>query len=218
MGFPSFRAIHADVLKGMISYRIGFSECEHGRASNRQHARKPLFTESCPACQGQNSDQIADRFSREFGLERPEIPLASSVTLEPPRSSWQQEVPMRRQIAAILAIPTLFNGLAMLVAGSLWYDTVPGVSETGPFNPHFVQDIGVAFLVAGLALAARAWRPRYWPAAVAGASFLAAHALIHLVMIAGGHSHHAAFDLMAVVLPSAAALYSAFPSQGENHA
>ena len=63
---------------------------------------------------------------------------------------------MQRLIAAILAIPTLFNGLAMLAAGPLWYETVPGVSETGPFNPHFVQDIGVAFLVAGLALAARA--------------------------------------------------------------
>src|SRR3954452_20437441 len=35
MSFPPFRAIHADVLKGMISYRIGFSECEHGRASQR---------------------------------------------------------------------------------------------------------------------------------------------------------------------------------------
>ena len=68
---------------------------------------------------------------------------------------------MRRQLAAILAIPTVLNGLAMLVAGPLWYETVPGVTDTGPFNPHFVQDIGVAFLVAGLALAARAWRPRY---------------------------------------------------------
>src|SRR6185437_9211185 len=29
---PSFRAIHADVLKGMVSYRVGFSECEHRRA------------------------------------------------------------------------------------------------------------------------------------------------------------------------------------------
>jgi hypothetical protein len=32
--------------KGMISYRIGFSECEHRRASNGQHARKRLSTES----------------------------------------------------------------------------------------------------------------------------------------------------------------------------
>jgi peptidoglycan/LPS O-acetylase OafA/YrhL len=110
----------------------------------------------------------------------------------------------------------------MLVAGPFWYASVPGASGTGPFNPHFVQDIGVAFLVAGLALAARAWRPRYWPAAIAGAGFLAAHALIHLVAIIGGHDHQAGFDLVAVVLPSAFALYSAFPSpkeyQGEYHA
>jgi hypothetical protein len=78
---------------------------------------------------------------------------------------------MRRLIAAILAIPTLFNGLAMLARRSLWYESVPGSPKPAPFNPHFVQDIGIAFLVAGLALAARAWRPRYWPAAMAGAGF-----------------------------------------------
>jgi len=125
---------------------------------------------------------------------------------------------MQRLIAAILTIPTLINGLTMLVAGPFWYASVPGVTDTGPFNPHFVQDIGVAFLVASLALAARAWRPRYWPAAVAGAGFLAAHALLHLVMIIGGHDHRAGFDLVAIVLPSALALYSAFPAQGESHA
>lgn len=125
---------------------------------------------------------------------------------------------MRRLMAAILAIPTLFNGLTMLVAGPLWYETVPGVPDTGPFNPHFVQDIGVAFLVAGLSLAVRAWRPRYWPAAVAGAGFLTLHALLHLMMIAAGHAPYPTFDLLAIVLPSAAALYSAFPNQGEHHA
>src|SRR5258705_11831866 len=51
MSFPSFRAIHADVLKGMISYRIGFLECAHGRASNGQHARKGLFNDSFSPCQ-----------------------------------------------------------------------------------------------------------------------------------------------------------------------
>ena len=125
---------------------------------------------------------------------------------------------MRRSIAAILAVPTILNGLVMLVAGPFWYGHVPGVTGTGPFNLHFVQDIGVGFLIAGLALAARAWRPRYWPAAVAGAAFLAAHALIHLVAIIGGHDHETVFDLVAVVLPSAIALCSAFPAQGENHA
>ncbi len=125
---------------------------------------------------------------------------------------------MRRSIAAVLAVPTVLNGVMMLLAGPSWYASVPGASETGPYNPHFVQDIGAAFLVAGLALAARAWRPLYWPAAVAGAGFLAAHALIHVVAMVAGHDHLAAFDLIAVVVPSALARYSAFPNQGERHA
>ena len=125
---------------------------------------------------------------------------------------------MQRPIAIVLALFAVLNGVAMLFAGAAWYAAVPGASETGPYNPHFVQDIGAAFLVAGLALAARAWRPRYWPAAVAGAGFLAVHALIHLGMIVSGHDHHVQTDLLAVVLPSSLALYSAFPNQGEYHA
>ena len=126
---------------------------------------------------------------------------------------------MRRSIAAFFGVLSVVNGSIMLLAGPSWYASVPGASETGPYNPHFVQDIGAAFLVAGLALGARAWRPRYyWPAAVAGAGLLAAHALIHLVAIAAGHDHHTGFDLAAVVLPSALALYSAFPNRGERHA
>jgi peptidoglycan/LPS O-acetylase OafA/YrhL len=124
---------------------------------------------------------------------------------------------MRRWIAALLAIFNALNGLAMLFAGPAWYAAVPGASETGPYNPHFVQDVGAAFLVAGLALAARAWRPVYWPAAVAGSGFLVAHALIHLVMIVTGHDHHVTADLAAVVVPAALALYSAFPDQVEHH-
>jgi hypothetical protein len=61
VGFRSLQAIHADVLKGMISYRSGFSECEHRRASNGQHARKPLFICSRPACQEQNSGRGGGR-------------------------------------------------------------------------------------------------------------------------------------------------------------
>jgi hypothetical protein len=126
---------------------------------------------------------------------------------------------MRRSIAAFFGVLSVVNGSIMLLAGPSWYASVPGASETGPYNPHFVQDIGAAFLVAGLALGARAWwRPQYGPAAVAGAGFMAAHALIHLVAVAAGHDHHTGFDLAAVVLPSALALYSAFPNRGERHA
>lgn len=125
---------------------------------------------------------------------------------------------MRRSIAVILAVINVLNGLAMLFAGLFWWNAVSGASETGPYNPHFVQDVGAAFLAAGLALGARAWRTQYWPAAVAGATFLVMHALLHLVMIASGHDHHAATDLAVVVLPAALALYSAFPNTGEHHA
>lgn len=121
---------------------------------------------------------------------------------------------MQRWIAGILAVFNCANGLAMLFAGSFWWTSVPGAPDTGPFNPHFVQDVGAAFLVAGLALGARAWRASYWPAALAGAGFLAIHALLHLVMIASQHDHHTAADLALIVIPAVLALYSAFPNQG----
>ncbi len=125
---------------------------------------------------------------------------------------------MRRSISAILAVPTVVNGLMMMLSGPFWYMSVRGVSDTGPYNDHFVRDIGAAFVVAGLALAARAWRPRYWAAAVAGAAFLALHALLHLLMVIDGRDQHAVFDLITVVLPAGLALYFAFPAKGEVHA
>ncbi|MGY4479910.1 hypothetical protein [Bradyrhizobium sp. USDA 3364] len=125
---------------------------------------------------------------------------------------------MKRWIAGILGLFNLGNGLLMLTAGSIWWSLVPGAADTGPFNPHFVEDVGIAFMAAGLGLLARALRPAWWPAAIAGAAFLASHALLHLLMIAGGHNRHAASDLVAVILPAALALYSALPSQGEQHA
>jgi hypothetical protein len=124
---------------------------------------------------------------------------------------------MKRILAGIVALYSGVNGVAMLVEGPTWYARVPGVPETGPYNPHLVQDVGVAFLTAGLALAAVAWRPRYWPAGAAGAAFLAGHALIHLVEILAGHDHHALFDLALVVLPAALAVYCIFPTKEPHH-
>jgi hypothetical protein len=123
---------------------------------------------------------------------------------------------MKRWIAGILAIFNGANGLVMLFAGPFWWEHVPGVMDTGPFNPHLVEDVGAAYLTAGLALGARAFWPRTWPAAVAGAGFLALHALLHLGMIAGGHDQHAMSNVAAVIVPAILALYAASPSKGEN--
>jgi hypothetical protein len=125
---------------------------------------------------------------------------------------------MQRRLAGILAAFHAANGLAMLCAGSTRWTRVPGAAETGPFNPHLVQDVGAAFLAAGLALGLRAWRPNYWPAALAGSFFLVGHATIHLIMLASGHDHHLGADLAGVVLPAALAVYSAFPAKGEQYA
>ncbi|MGA0605305.1 hypothetical protein ACO2Q0_04830 [Phenylobacterium sp. VNQ135] len=86
-----------------------------------------------------------------------------------------------RWLAGALALALGANGLAMLFNGLAWYGAVPGVTSTGPYNAHFVRDIGAAYLVAALGLAWFAWKPREgWPALAAGAAFLTVHAAIHV--------------------------------------
>jgi hypothetical protein len=88
---------------------------------------------------------------------------------------------MTRIVAGLLAAVLGANGLLMLFAGPAWYEAVPGVTATGPFNPHFVRDIGAAYLVAAGGLAWFGWRPlEAWPALVAAATFLTLHAAIHV--------------------------------------
>jgi hypothetical protein len=123
---------------------------------------------------------------------------------------------MRRALALLLATAMGGNGLAMLAAGPWWYGAVPGVPETGPFNPHFVKDIGAAYLVAGVGLAWLGLRPLEAAArgaAMAGASFLALHAGIHLAEAIGRPAGLAdlARDFPGVILPAMLATWVAWP-------
>jgi hypothetical protein len=61
----------------MISYRIGFLECEHRRASNGQHARKGLFNDSFPPCQVLIRANSTDRYFRQIWPE-----IADSAALD----------------------------------------------------------------------------------------------------------------------------------------
>lgn len=121
---------------------------------------------------------------------------------------------MRRWIAGLLGTFNLGNGVTMLVAPAFWASIVPGVAEHGPIPPHFVQDVGAAFLAAGLGLIARAVRPSWWPAAAAGTGFLLLHAGLHLAELAGGHAHAPVSDLALVVVPAALALWVSLPAEG----
>ena len=86
-----------------------------------------------------------------------------------------------RILLLLLGLFHLANGLHMVLAPLAWYGAVPGVAQTGPFNAHFIADIGMAFIAsaAGLMLGARRGRDAAL-FACAGAVWPALHALIHL--------------------------------------
>jgi hypothetical protein len=114
-----------------------------------------------------------------------------------------------RILAAALAALIAANALFQFVAPLTWYDAVPGVAATGPFNPHFVRDVGAAYLTSALGLAWFAWRPAQgWPALVAGAVFLTLHAAIHVYDAGCGSSPLADVtrDFTGVYLTAAIAL------------
>jgi hypothetical protein len=99
---------------------------------------------------------------------------------------------------------------------------VPGVSATGPFNPHFVMDIGAAYLVVGGAVAWLGWRATAAArgAGLAAAAFLAAHGAIHLAGYVGeaswgdaGWLAHLGRDFPGVFLPALIAGWIVWPSQ-----
>jgi hypothetical protein len=120
---------------------------------------------------------------------------------------------LKRALAAIFGAIGALNGAFMLIDGARWYDTVPGLAHTGPYNAHFVADIGAAYFVAGLALMARAWRPQLWPAAIAGAAFMVAHALIHVADLTLQRSGDPRVDVFLVILPSLIAAWAATPDK-----
>ena len=86
-----------------------------------------------------------------------------------------------RYLAALTGLILAANGVFMLAASLAWYQAVPGVPSTGPFNPHFIRDIGAIYVVCGAALGWFAARPRQgWPAMAAAAAWLVLHAAVHV--------------------------------------
>jgi hypothetical protein len=121
---------------------------------------------------------------------------------------------MHRLLSLTLALGLGANGLFMLAAPAAWFAALPGVDVTGPFNPHFVRDVGAAYLVAALGLAWLARdRERAWPAALAGGLFLGLHALVHLLDALAGRAPwgHLVLDAPLVGGPAALALWLAWP-------
>ena len=108
-------------------------------------------------------------------------------------------------IALLLGTGAIANGLFMLVSPANWYFAVPGVTTTGPFNQHFLRDIGLIFLGVGAAFLLGAARPMYrivaWGAA---AVWLSGHALFHVWEVTVGICGPSALlrDFPAATLPA----------------
>jgi hypothetical protein len=112
----------------------------------------------------------------------------------------------RIMILALGGLHTL-NGLGMILAPNYWFHTVPGVAETGPLNVHFVVDIGLAFLAAGLAYVASAVRAELRPVGFGASGFLVLHASFHLAHLHAGDGSADA----AVIIPAFLGLILLWP-------
>jgi hypothetical protein len=112
-----------------------------------------------------------------------------------------------RLLGLILAGFYLANGAVMLAAPEWWYGATPGVSGTGPYNAHFVIDVGIAFGVSGAVIA---WgvSGAGWRLILAGAGFPAGHAAFHAIGLIGGHDHGPIWvEVFGVILPAALTLW-----------
>lgn len=114
-----------------------------------------------------------------------------------------------RVLAWILAGFYVLNGIPMIAAPDWWYGATPGVPGTGPLNPHFVVDVGIAFLGSGLMIGWGA-AGAGWRLALAGAAFPAGHALFHIVGFLAGENHGPLLvEVFGVIVPAGLALWLA---------
>ena len=108
-------------------------------------------------------------------------------------------------LAVVLGVALEANGVFMLAAPEPWYMAVPGVTATGPFNQHFLRDIGLIFVLIGGAFLLGAARPQLRVVAWAAHTlWLAGHALFHFWEVAVGICSPSVIprDFPAVTLPA----------------
>ena len=117
-------------------------------------------------------------------------------------------------VVFLLATMLIANGTVMIFAPESWYTLVPGATDTGPLNVHFVRDIGVVYAIAGAGLLWRLIDPwRGWPVVLASGLFLLAHACLHFVELLSTAHHNVYYpsDIVTIYLPAVLVIYFARP-------
>ncbi len=117
-----------------------------------------------------------------------------------------------RLVLIVIAISYGLNGLWMLVDPRLWYDTIPGITMLGPYNTHFLRDVGIVY---GVCAGGFIWglRAGASPALIVAAAWPSLHAIYHLQMwMARGFALDlvALVNLMLIQLPAWLGLWAAF--------
>ena len=115
-------------------------------------------------------------------------------------------------VALMLTLYLLLNGLLMIILPAEWFQMVPGVSDSGGFNAHFIRDIGFAFVLSGFGISWRLLDPiRGRAAAFFAAGFLILHACYHLLetILSNHHDVYLLTEIAGIYLPALIALVTA---------
>jgi hypothetical protein len=113
---------------------------------------------------------------------------------------------MLKTFYMVACLLSLVNGLWMLCFPLSWYTDFPAaIPHTGPFNPHFVRDLGVVYLVVALGFGWCAlYLDRSRPMHLGLTAFFVGHALIHLADLLTGRlpGTHWLIDTPLVFVPA----------------
>jgi hypothetical protein len=120
---------------------------------------------------------------------------------------------MTRSVLFLVAAWCGGTGLWLVISPAGFHAGVPGVAETGPLNPHFFRDVGLAFVASALALGAGA-ASGDWRVALAGAAFPLLHGGLHLAESLDHGPHGGTGELVATVLPGLIALAAILRMRG----
>jgi hypothetical protein len=116
---------------------------------------------------------------------------------------------MHKLLLLIIGTIYIINSLVMWFTPIWWYETVPGITMMGPFNLHFVRDIGLVYLISGIGLI---YGIRVPQVAIFACLWPALHALFHAwIFIQRGMPFDviAATNLFLIQLPAWLSVWAA---------
>ena len=116
---------------------------------------------------------------------------------------------MATGIALLLGLAALSNGVFMTFAPESWYWAVPLVPDRGPFNQHFLRDIGINYMLIGVAFIYGALYVKHRvPLWFVPTAWLTGHAIFHVWEVLVGICGPEALivDFAGVTLPALAGI------------